>query len=143
MNRARRSYWDLGFILPHFFCCQSLLRVKPQFPNLRLFCWNRLVSGQWAESRWRRILLDAAGRYPHGAGRRVCMESHGAERGPVRSRLARSCGCRAAKHEIYTVLGTPTAAPPRGSRKDIPIPCAWMKKGTAPSTATDSSSISP
>ena len=49
----------------------------------------------------------------------------------------------AAKHDIYTVIGTPTAAPPAWLTQKYPETLRMNATATAPSTATGSSSTSP
>jgi Beta-galactosidase len=58
------------------------------------------------------ICADAAIGRAHGSCRGVCLEPHGTEEGKYDFDWLDHAIAAAAKHGIYTVIGTPTAAPP-------------------------------
>ena len=114
MNRARRSYLGLGIYLAALLLLPITLTGQtsvPQPPPILLgTAW---YPEQWAESRWEAdlALMQQAGIHMVRVGEFAWSRMEPSEGRYDLDWLDRAVAA-AAKHEIYTVLGTPTAAPP-------------------------------
>ena len=114
----------LLFATPHLYAQATSYSDKPA-PAAR----DRLVSGTMARVALGRRPHADGSRNPHGARRRIRLEPNGARRGQLRLDWLDRAVAIAAKHGIYIVVGTPTAAPPAWLTRNIPKPCASMKTG--------------